>query len=324
MRVLVTGADGFLGSHITETLLADGHDVTALHHPASAQNTFEDDDRIRVVTGDILDPSTLAPALKGIDAVIHAAANTSIHPRRQKAVWDINLTGTQNMVAAAGNEGVRRFVCIGTANSFGRGSLDQPGDETCPYTDAIYRTDYMDSKKAVQDWLMNHVAETGFPALMINPCFMLGPGDRKPGSGVMMLRLHGRKILPISTGGRNFVDVRDVARAAVNSLEKGRIGECYICGNENIPYTRIFPLFGKIMGMDKAVPMRFPRFLTLGYGVLNSFVCWFTGKEPEISILIARVSFGGFYYSVEKARRELDLPASPVEQAAREGLSLVL
>ncbi len=317
MRILVTGADGFLGSHITDALLNDGHEVVSLFHPQSAMQSYEGRSGVQVVEGDILDPESLTPAMKGVDAVIHTAAHTGIYPRRQKIIWDINLNGTQNLARAAQKAGVQRFVCIGTANSFGRGTLDSPGDETRPYMDSKYGADYMDSKRATQEWLLDFAGQTGFPALFVNPCFMIGPGDRKPGSGVMMLRLYGRKVLPISTGGRNFVDVRDVARGAVNALTMGRVGECYICGNENMPYTSIFPMFAKIMDF-KSLPLRFPKALTLTYGFLSSVVAVFTRKEPAISTLIARISFGGFYYSSEKAREELKLPSSSVEQAAKD------
>ena len=132
-----------------------------------------------------------------------------------------------------------------------------------------------------------------------------------------MLRLLGRKRLPISRGGKNFVAVKDVARAAVNALEKGRIGECYICGNENLPYSIAFPLFAEVMGM-RVPSLRIASFFILAFGAIHTLVAKLRGNEPFISLMMARTSINDNYYSPEKARRELDLPQTPVRTAAAE------
>lgn len=317
MIILVTGADGFLGGHITSILLNEGNTVRALIHPASSLNSLEKRENLEICEGDILDSESLIPVFKDVDAVIHTAASTMVYPRRHKSIWKINYEGTQNLAKMAQQHSVKRFVCIGTANSFGSGTLENPGTEDNPFTDGHYGADYMNSKRSIQDWLLNFSKETEFPVIMVNPCFMLGSGDSKPGSGVMMLRLRGRKFLPVSRGGRNFVAVRDVAQAAVNALSKGRIGECYICGNENLPYSKVFPLFAGVMGMN--VPkIFFPSFFVLAYGAFSSVAAKITGKVPHVSFMMSRTSIKGSYYSTEKARKELDLPQTPVKIAADE------
>lgn len=317
MIILVTGADGFLGAHITSILLDEGYTVRALFHPASSLSNLDKRQNLEIFEGDILDSESLKPALEGVDAVIHTAASTMVYPRRHKSIWKINFQGTRNLAEMAHQLSIKRFVCIGTANSFGSGTLENPGTEDNPFTDGHYGADYMNSKRSIQEWLLNFSKETEFPVIMVNPCYMIGPGDSKPGSGAMMLRLRGRKFLPVSKGGRNFVAVKDVAQAAVNALKKGRIGECYICGNENLPYNTVFPLFAGIMGMN--VPnVSIPSFFVLAYGAFSSVAAKITGKVPHVSFMMSRTSIKGSYYSTDKAIKELDLPQTPVKIAADE------
>ncbi len=317
MVILVTGADGFLGSHITSILLKEGYSVRALYHPASSCSKLPNHQNLEIIEGDLLKPESLGEAFKNVAAVIHTAASTMMYPRRHKSIWKINYQGTRNLAECAAEYKVKRFINIGTANSFGAGSLNNPGTELSPYTDGQFGADYMDSKRSTQEWLLNFNTKTGFPVIIINPCYMIGPGDSKPGSGSMMLRLLGRKRLPISNGGKNFVAVKDVARAAVNAIDMGRTGECYICGNENIPYSEAFPLFAEVMGM-KVPSLKISAPFILAYGAIISFIALIKRKEPFISLMMARTSLHHNYYSPEKARRELDLPQTPVRIAAAE------
>ncbi len=321
MVILVTGADGFLGGHITSILLDEGHTVRALYHPESSRTKLPPHKNLKIVEGNILAPESLLKIFKGsVDAVIHTAASTRMYPRRHKSIWDINFKGTKNLAECAAEYNVNRFVSIGTANSFGAGNLENPGTEKNPYTDGKLGADYMNSKRAIQDWLLEFSEKKGFPVIIINPSFMIGPGDSKPGSGTMMLRLQGRRRLPISKGGKNFVAVKDVARAAVNALTMGRIGECYICGNENLPYSRAFPLFAEVMGMNTPSLKVLSPFI-LAYGAGLSLISLFTKKEPFISLMMARASIHDYFYSPEKARKELDLPQTPVKTAAAEAFN---
>jgi dihydroflavonol-4-reductase len=317
MLTLITGADGFLGGHITSMLLDEGYRVRALYHPRSSRGRLKRHPNLEIVEGDLLDPPSLNAAMEGVDCIIHTAANTSLYPRKQPQIWNINFHGTRNLAECAYSHSVRRFVYIGTANSFGAGTLDNPGNENNPFLDGRFGFDYMNSKRSAQEWLTRFAAEKGFPVIVLNPCYMIGPGDSKPGSGMLLLRLYRSPVLPIPRGGRNFVHVKDVARAAVNALKMGRIGECYICGNENLPYKRAFPLFARVM--NRRIPaVWIPAPLVLLLGAVNSLIAKITGRETSVSYVISRTSLQGSYYSAEKARTELDMPQTPLEDAARE------
>ena len=174
-----------LGSNLVRELLSRGYQIKAFLQPGRPVDTLEGFD-IEKVYGNLLYPEEIRTAMQGCDAVIHTAANTSIWPNRSEAVRRVNVNGTRYLIDAALEIGVERFIYVGTANSFGFGSKDQPGDETKPYQSAKYNLDYMDSKYQAQLSLLEAVKQRNLPGLVINPTFMFGPYDSKPGAGEMI------------------------------------------------------------------------------------------------------------------------------------------
>jgi dihydroflavonol-4-reductase len=316
MKVLVTGSDGLLGSNIVRCLLDYGYNVRAFCQQGKPTPTL-DGLPIERTYGDILDAESLAKAVKGCSIIIHAAANTSVWPSRSLKVRDVNLQGTQNAIQAAIRFQVDRFVYIGTANSFSPGTKEAPGDETTPFICGKYHLDYIDSKYAARQIVLKAIEELNLPALTINPTFMIGPYDSTPSSGMMLIKLYQGRIPGYTSGGKCWTHARDVAVAVVNSLTKGRIGESYIAGNENLDYGEFFQLAAKTIGV---APPRFKMATPLvkATGALASLTAAITGKPPLLSYAMARVGCDGHYYDPTKARTQLDLPATPLEQAVRE------
>lgn len=316
MNVLVTGADGLLGSNIVRELLMQGHDVRVILQPGKSSVTL-DGLNIQRFTADILQPESLKIPLAGVDGVIHVAANTSIWPPRSVIVRNVNIEGTINVAQAALRAQVKRFVHIGTANSFTPGTKEQPGDESTGYTCARFGLDYMDSKNEAQNRVLALVQSHGLPALTVNPTFMIGPFDSTPSSGAMIVNLYRGKIPGYTPGGKCFVHVRDVAQAAVNGLSMGTIGQSYICGNQNLSYREFFALAAKVMEVE---PPRFqlPKALAMTAGMAGSLWGRISGRTPTISRAIAQIGWEGHYYDSTKARKELLLPATPLETAVQE------
>lgn len=221
--VLVTGATGFLGNHLVRELLGRDYRVRALVRSSQGASLLADlpIDRCE---GDVTEPADVARAVEGCPLVIHAAALASVHPARSSAHWRVNLGGTENVLRAARQTGVRRLVYVGTANVFGFGTLANPGTEERPYTGARYGLDYMDSKRAATDRVAAEV-RAGLPAVLVHPTFMLGPLDAKPTSEALLLELYRGRIIGYPAGGKNYVHVGDVATATVNALTQGRLGE---------------------------------------------------------------------------------------------------
>ena len=320
MQLLVTGADGLLGSNIVRVALEKGYKVRVFVLPDSPSNTL-DGLPIERVEGNLLNAAEVQRAVKDCDYVIHAAANTNVWPSRDTIYWKVNYDGTRHVAEACKTEGVKRLVVIGSAASFPCGTKEQPADESAPMADTGYGLDYIASKRKAQEYILQQVREAGLPALIVCPTFMFGPYDSKPSGGAMIVGVVKRQApgYPIS-GGKNFVHARDVAVAAVNGLTKGRVGEIYIAGNENLSYKEVFEKMGDIAGVKPpALPM--PSFVLLAVGRLGSFFGRLFGFQPKITLPMARVACDGQYFSAEKARRELDMPATPIEEAIEEAIN---
>lgn len=316
MKIFVTGADGMLGSNLVRKLLEQKHNVVVFLQPGKNTNTL-DGLPIEKHYGDILNPVDLCKSMKGCDIAIHMAANTSIWPSRSEIVRKVNIEGTGNVVEAVLSEKAKRLIYVGTANSFGFGTKENPGNENNPYRSAIYGLDYMDSKYEAQLLVLKAIKEKQLPAVIVNPTFMLGAYDSKPGSGAMILAVYNRKVPGFSPGGRNYVYVNDVATAIVNAIDKGRIGECYILGNRNMNYKEAFTLMANTVGV-KPPGIKFPAFIAKSYGGLGSTFAKIFGFMPTVSYNMAKIACDGHYYSVEKARKELGLPQTPIEDAVKE------
>lgn len=314
--MLVTGADGLLGSNLVRELLERKCEVRAFLLPNSPSQTL-DGLAIEKVEGNILSPADLKKAFQGCDAVIHAAANTNIWPDRSEMVRRVNEEGTRNIVEAALQAKVKRMVYVGTANTFGFGSKSQPGNETQAYKSAKYGLDYMDSKRKAQQIVLEACQNKGLPAIVVNPTFMLGPYDSKPSAGAMIVAIYQGKVPGYTSGGRNYIYVKDAAVAMCNALKMGRIGECYILGHHNMNYKEAFGKIASVVGV-KAPGLPIPSFASLLYGAIGSFGAKVTGKAPTVSLAMARISTDEHYFDARKAQEELLLPQTPIEQAIRE------
>lgn len=318
IKVLVTGANGFLGRHLMAELLRRNYQVRALlrpHSPAIGPVL-----PVEIYEGDICRPATVAGAADGCGAVIHAAALAQVNPARNPAVWAVNHTGTETVLRLAQRAGVARFVYVGTANVFGFGPRLQPGDETRPYTGHRYGLDYMDSKRAATDLVHRAVAEEHLPAVLVHPTFMLGPGDAKPTSNALLLELYRGRLPGYPAGGKNYVHVRDVAVATVNALSQGRVGESYILGHENLSYREAFALMAAVM--DRPAPRwPVPPALARLYGAASELRAGLTGRPARINAAMAAVAADGHYFSARKAVAELALPQTPIAQAVAEAFA---
>lgn len=310
-RVLVTGADGFLGSNLVRELLSRGWEVRALLEHGRDTGTLEELP-VETVRGSLFSREDLASAVSGVGAVIHTAASTAVWPARNPGMRALNVDAALALAAAAKAAGVARYVHVGTANSFACGTKEAPGDETGPYDAARFGLDYQDTKREAQERLLG-LSGKGFELVVANPTFMFGPYDSKPGSGEMILAVAARKVPGSAPGGRCFADVRDVARGVALALEAGRAGECYILGGENLSYAEVF---GKIARVLEVPPPRLamPAPAVLAFGALSSLAAAASRKPPKVSLAMARISCEGQYYSSAKAARELGYAIRPVEE----------
>lgn len=315
-KIFVTGADGMLGSNICRELLKQGYKVKAVCLPNTKSRTLEGLD-IEMKHGDILDTDFLNREMKDCHSVIHIAALTTVWPRRSKKIFEVNFQGTKNIADKAADFKLERMVHIGTANSFGHGTKENPGTEQTPFNSATYGMDYIDSKLKAQQLLLERHASDGFPVVIINPTFMIGPFDSGPSSGQMIIGLHKGDIPAYARGGKNFVAAKDVATAAVNALTMGRTGQCYIAGNENLDFKSFFRKASLVLNKPFKM-VAAPQFLILTLGAFNSMIARITGNPPKISFTMARMAGVGQYTSSAKAQKELNMPQTPIEEAIKD------
>ena len=316
MKVLVTGADGFLGNNIIRELLNRGLEVRAFLQEGRTVKTL-DELSIEKFYGDLLNAGEVEKAADGCDYIIHTAANTSIWPLRSEIVRQVNYNGTLNIIKAALKAKVKRLVSIGSANSFGNGTISDPGNEETPSTASKFGLDYIDSKLQAQRAIIDHVKNHGLDAIIINPTFMLGPYDTKPSSGELLLALYHQKIPGYTSSGRNFIHVKDVATAACNALSMGRSGECYIMANENLTYKAFNQMVADELNV-KPPRLFIPKPFILAYGLISEAIAFVTSKPPLVSYTVARLGNETNYYTAAKAVKELDLPQTPIRIAIRE------
>jgi dihydroflavonol-4-reductase len=316
--VLVTGADGLLGSHVVRRTLESGYQVRAFIQANRNTGSLDGLD-VEYFRGDLTNHPDIQQSIEGCDYLIHTAGSTSVWPDRSPASWKINYDVVIDLANAARENELERFIHIGSASSFGYGTKQNPGDEDSPFKGHKFQLDYLDSKKAAQDYLLDQYTKTGLPVIILAPTFMIGEYDSTPGSGKMIIAVVQHQVPGYTKGGRSVVYAGDVAQAAVNALTMGRLGECYITGGENLTYKEFF---GKITDQANVPPIKIclPTRLTCLFGSLLEILSKFTGKPPMLSRTMAAISGDTNFYQSRKAIDELNMPQTPINEAIEKSI----
>ena len=319
MKVLVTGATGFIGGNLARELWRRGDDVRALVRPGSNRLTIENTGIIPV-EGDILDRQSVDRAVQGCEAVFHVAAAYTFWSRDPAGVSRTNVAGTLNVLEAARQSGVSRTVYTSTVGTVG---LLKNGiaDEGTPLDPKSLHGHYKKSKfQAEQEALT--LAAAGMPLVVVNPTAPVGPWDVKPTpTGKMVLDFLRRKIPAYLKTGMNLVDVADVVEGHILALGKGKTGERYILGNRNVSLKEIFDILSSQTGLP-APRIRAPYWLVVGAGYADQFVeGTLLSREPVIPVEGVLASKTPAYVSCEKAVRELGQPQRPIEDALKQAVT---
>ncbi len=255
MRLLFTGATGFLGRATLPALAAAGHEVVVLSRAPRQDLDAE------VVVGDVLDPATLAPALAGCEAVIHAAGKVSHAPADAAMLWRLHVQGTDNVLDAAKAAGVRRVVYISTSGTIavsddGKHARDESAPSPLPLIGAW---PYYRSKLLAEQAALSRSCDD-FAVVSLNPSLLLGPGDTLDGQSTAPVRRFLDGDVPVSPpGGLSFVDVRDVAEAIAGALHTGAGGRRYLLGSANMTFAQFYARIARITG-DPAPMLTAPAF----------------------------------------------------------------
>ncbi len=314
MKALLTGASGFVGAAVQRRLLAQGIELRVLVRPGSDTSAWRQTD-IEVVTGDLRDASSLRLAVSGCQTLFHVAADYRLWVPDAAAMYASNVDGTAALMRAALDAGLERIVYTSSVAVLGKRSDGQPADEEIPSSLADMVGHYKRSKFLAEEAVRALCREAGLPAVIVNPSTPIGPGDVKPTPTGRMVRdaAAGRMPAYVDTG-LNIVHVDDVAQGHWLAFQRGRIGERYILGGENLPLKQILGRIAQIAGC--APPrLRLPRRAL--YPLAAGAEAWarLRGGLPRVTLDELRMSAGKMYFSSAKAERELGYVHRPAQEA---------
>lgn len=318
---LVTGATGFVGSHVARHLADRGWRVRVLVRSTSRMDNLAGVS-CEPVVGDLRDASTLGPAVRGCDAVFHVAADYRLWSPDSSQLYRTNVDGTLALFRAAHEAGVPRAVYTSTVGVLGVPPGGKSGDEHTPVTLSDMVGHYKRSKFLAEEAVRNLVTEAGFPVVIVNPSTPVGPRDIKPTpTGKIIVDFLNGKMPAFVDTGLNLVDVRDVAAGHLLALERGVPGERYILGNENLTLQRILQILADICGR-RAPRVRIPYLVAYGAALVDSLVEGnLLHREPAIPLEGVRMAHKRMFFDASRAVRELGLPQSPVREALEQAIA---
>lgn len=309
--ILVTGASGFIGWHVARRLLERGCKVRALIRPGSTVRELE----LEMVTGDLRDPDSLDRAAQGCGLVFHIAADYRLWAKDPGELYRSNVDGTRNVLTAARNRGVERVVytstvgCIGIPkDGLGTEEVDVNLEEM---TGAYKRSKFQAEQVALE------FARTGLPVVIVNPTAPIGDHDFRPTptGKIVVDYLKGAMPAFVDTG-LNLVDVQDTADGHLLASERGRSGERYILGAENLTLQQILNRLAAVSG-GEAPRWRIPHAVAYAAGVASTGWANISGREPRVPLDAVKMARTKVFVSLDKAKRELGFNPQPVDGALR-------
>ncbi|MCL6480513.1 MAG: NAD-dependent epimerase/dehydratase family protein [Firmicutes bacterium] len=312
-HTLVTGASGFLGSHVVRQLVARGERVRVLLRPSSQRRAL-DGLEVDYAWGDLRDRAALRAALRGIRCVFHVAADYRLWTPHPRELYESNVTGTRNLLAAAAEAGVERFLYTSSVATI---AVPRPG--ALPNEATQTRLQEMIGHYKRSKWLAEQealaAAQRGLPVVIVNPTAPVGPGDWKPTpTGRIILDfLRGQMPAYVDTG-LNLVPVEDAAAGHLLALERGRPGERYILGGENLTLREILERLARIAGRP-APRLRLPHWAALLAGWVDAGLARLTARAPRVPLEGVRMARHRMFVDDSRARRELGFTPGSVEAA---------
>ena len=320
MKILVTGATGFVGHHVAAEFQARGAHLRLLHREGSCLANLVGLEGERFL-GDLTRPETLVPALKGCDAVAHVAADYRLWIPDPEAMLKANVEGTRALLALAKDAGVKRVVCtssVATMGFFGDGRLS---DEDTPVALKDMVGHYKRSKFLAERAALD-AAEAGQDVVVLNPTTPVGSHDLKPTptGRIIVDFLRGAFPAYMDTG-LNLVDVREVARLHAEALEHARPGRRYILGGENLTLKQILDLLAELSGVPSP-KLRIPHWAAYAYAAFEqTFTGRLLGREPRATTEEVRMGRKKMWVSSARAQNELGLRPTAVREALAQAVA---
>ena len=320
MLAFVTGATGFVGSHVARALADQGADLRLLVRASSDLRNIEELKAERVA-GDLRDPDSIKKAMSGCDVVFHVAADYRLWVRDPEEMYRANVDGTRALLQAARENGVRRVVYTSSVATMGFNGNGHPADEKSPVSldnmiGPYKRSKFMAEQVAIE------AARDGLDVVVVNPTTPVGERDIKPTpTGRIVVDFLKKKFPAYVDTGLNLVDVAVCAQGHLMALEKGKSGERYILGGENLTLKQILDKLAAITGLPSP-KVKVPYVMALATGVVDEMVTGrLLGREPRATIDAVRMGRKKMFVTSAKAERDLGWKTVPVDGALRRAVN---
>jgi dihydroflavonol-4-reductase len=316
LKAFITGATGFLGSHVARVLAEQGADLRLLVRPTSNLKNLEGL-KAETATGDLRDPASLEKAMSGCEVVFHVAADYRLWVRDPAEMYRSNVEGTRSILEAARKNGVRCVVYTSSVATIGFTGNGRPANEDSPVSLADMIGHYKRSKFMAEQIAME-AGRSGMRVVTVNPTTPVGEQDVKPTpTGRIVVDFLKGKFPAYVDTGLNLVDVRECARGHVAALEKGKTAERYILGGEDLTLKQILDKLGMIAGLPSP-KVKLPYFVAYTAGLVDETVSGrLMGREPRATVETVRMGKKKMWASSDKAERELGWKPVPADDALR-------
>lgn len=314
MKVLITGATGFLGSWMTKRLLDEGFEVSALVRSKHKLETELPGLKVQAIEGDVTDLASLQRATRGQESVFHLAGLIAYSHAQRAAMENVNVQGTANVIRAMQENGCGRLLHLSSVTAIGAGfTPSEILDETSKFNVGHLNLGYFETKRAAEELVFKACRETNFDAVAVNPSTIYGPGDAKKGSRGAQLKV-ARGTLPFyPSGGVNIVHVDDVVDLCIKVFRTGRSGERTIACGENLLIKDAFERIAKAAGVKPpAIPL--PRFAAFALGRIGDAL-ESIGKKGPLNTENAWTSVLYHWFKNDKARREFGFQPKSADSA---------
>jgi dihydroflavonol-4-reductase len=320
MKVFLTGATGFVGSHVARALVDQGAELRLLVRRSSRTDNIADL-RAELAMGDLCQPDSLRASMSGCDFVFHVAADYRIWVRDPEQMYRANVEGTRAIIRAAQQAGVRRVIYCSSVATMGFTETDQIVDENTPVSLDDMVGHYKRSKFMAEQIALE-AGRSGANVVVVNPTTPIGERDIKPTpTGRIIVDFLKRKFPAYVDTGLNLADVKEVARGHLLAMEKARPGERYILGGENLTLKQILDKLAALTGLPSPT-VKVPHAVAMGFAVFDQFFTGvLMGKEPRATIDAVKMGRKKMYASSTKAEHELGYRVVPVEDALRRGIA---
>ncbi|MBX3630359.1 MAG: NAD-dependent epimerase/dehydratase family protein [Nitrosomonas sp.] len=320
MKSLVTGATGFLGSAVMRCLLEARHNVRLLVRPNSDRRNIENLP-IEIAEGDLRDQHSLEKAVDGCDYLFHVAADYRLWVPDPQTMYDINVHGTKALIIAAANAGLKRIVYTSSVAALGLTANGTPADEETPVSLEQIKGHYKRSKYIAEQMVSELTRQHQLPLVIVNPSTPIGPRDIRPTptGRIVLDTLHNRMPAYVNTG-LNIAHVDDIAYGHLLACQKGKTGERYILGGDNLSLLEVLETLDGIIGQHKK-RINLPTNLMLPVAWCMEKVATVTHKEPRATLDSIRMAKKMMFFTSEKAMKTLGYTFRPARYALEDAVT---